>query len=115
MRPYSFYVEGRPHPKERPRFAVRGGKVMTFTPPKTAAAEAKIAESYQGPMFGVPVCVNVIFDVEGTAVVIEPIELDQPSKLRGDIDNYSKTLLDGLNGIAWSDDRLVVKLTAVKI
>lgn len=32
-----------------------------------------------------------------------------------DIDNLAKSLLDGLNGIAWVDDRQVVKLTIEKL
>ena len=28
----------------------------------------------------------------------------------GDVDNYAKSILDGLNGVAWEDDRQVVEL-----
>jgi len=34
--------------------------------------------------------------------------------LRSDIDNLIKTVLDGLNGVAWEDDTQVVKVEAVK-
>lgn len=33
----------------------------------------------------------------------------------GDVDNYLKSALDGLNGIVWLDDRQVVKATVEKI
>lgn len=66
-------------------------------------------------MYHGPVHVQVIVDPDGTAIVVEPIDLDEASKLRGDLDNYLKTCLDSLNGIAWDDDRQVVKITAVKL
>jgi len=48
------------------------------------------------------------------AIIVERVDLDSKSKLRGDIDNYVKTILDALNGIAWVDDNQVVKVTAIK-
>jgi len=35
--------------------------------------------------------------------------------LRGDLDNYVKLTLDALNGVAWEDDRQVVRISAVKV
>lgn len=58
---------------------------------------------------------HLVFDHEGTAVIIEGVDVDGKSKLRGDIDNYIKTVLDALNGVAWGDDNQIVKVTAVKI
>lgn len=48
-------------------------------------------------------------------MIVEPVEVDEKSKLRGDLDNYTKLIADALNGVAWIDDRQVVKLTAVKL
>jgi Holliday junction resolvase RusA-like endonuclease len=36
-------------------------------------------------------------------------------ELRGDTDNYAKSTLDGLNGIAFRDDKQVVELVARKV
>ena len=53
-------------------------------------------------------------DTEGTAVIVERLDLDTKSKLRGDLDNYIKTILDALNGVAWDDDSQVVKIIGIK-
>lgn len=41
-------------------------------------------------------------------------EIDSQSKLRGDIDNYCKSIMDGLNGVAYHDDGQVLNLKAYK-
>jgi Holliday junction resolvase RusA-like endonuclease len=38
-------------------------------------------------------------------------KVKQPkSKLTGDIDNYAKSILDALNGVAYADDKQIVSL-----
>ena len=40
---------------------------------------------------------------------------DEPdSKLRGDVDNYIKSVSDALNGVAYEDDRQIHKLSGRK-
>ena len=52
---------------------------------------------------------------EGTELFMEQIELDPDapftkSRLTGDIDNYAKSILDALNGVAYTDDKQIVCL-----
>jgi Holliday junction resolvase RusA-like endonuclease len=42
------------------------------------------------------------------------VSVKEESKLRGDVDNYVKSLLDGLNGVAYDDDKQIVNLKAFK-
>lgn len=107
-------VTGRPHPKERPR-AVNGGPM--YTPTKTRKAEELISKSWDGPKFEGPVKVTICVTEEYAMIDVEPVEgiVMKDIKLRGDIDNYAKTLLDGLNGQAWVDDAQVIKLEVVKL
>lgn len=41
--------------------------------------------------------------------LIVTLTLYRPAK-RGDVDNYSKVVIDALNGIAWHDDGQIVEL-----
>lgn len=105
---FELWIEGKPHPKERPRLK-RGRRAVAYTPQKSVDAEDAIAEAYQdagGVAWDGPVKVIAEFYPEGQYVVIERAE--HGSSLRGDIDNYVKTLLDGLQkGGAFNDTRVV--------
>lgn len=110
----SFVVNGKPIGKQRPRTVHNKytGKTLTYTPDKTKAYENEVAKAYRrksSDTFKNAVSVNIIVFVK------------QPKKLtysnptvKPDIDNIAKTILDGLNGIAYSDDKQVVKLSIVK-
>lgn len=116
VRAFSLFVSGKPHPKERPRFNKATGFV--YTPDKTRKAEQSIKELWEnagGPTYpaNVPLSVEIHLTRDGTAVVVTPLD-PRKIELRGDIDNYTKTVLDGLNVMAWADDKQVVELKVVK-
>lgn len=110
---YSQIIHMRPKSKDRPRMTKTG---HTYTTKATRQYEEAFAAEYKGPCFAEGhLRVKLIFDIHKTVVVIEPIEnLFTESKLRGDIDNYAKSVLDALNGVAFKDDKQVVVLELEK-
>lgn len=106
---YRFTIPGRPKSKGRPRFA-RG---RAYTDAKTLAAETRVAELYKGPYFDGPVSLAFTFHTKKTVVTITALE-EEISPLNADLTNLCKMVEDGLNGVAYPDDRLVQKLSARK-
>lgn len=111
---YTFVVFGRPVPKGRPRMT-RSGKV--YTPQESREAEEFVAEAVgdDAPTFDGPVSVQMIFSKESTTVTIRPLS-EAETELRGDLDNYVKLLLDGIQKSPLiENDRQVLHIDAVKI
>ena len=104
----------RPTSKQRPRMT-RSGRA--YTPKDTKEYEDSIAQAYSGVMFAEgPLHVTLIFDNDKTEITIRSMRnKSNPSKLRGDIDNYAKSVLDGLNGVAYTDDKQIVSLELRKL
>lgn len=100
-----------PRAKGRPRMTRTG---RAYTPKTTKDAEALIGASWDGPRFDGPVDVVVTFARNEIKVTVRSHKTEHKSRVRGDIDNLCKTVLDGLNGVAWDDDRQVVVLQASK-
>ena len=113
-------VPGIPVGKGRPRMSVRGGHAMAYTPEKTVRYENLVRTMFVNAYpDAVPldVPVKVIVDAEF------PIPKSWSKKKRNDafyvtkkpdIDNVIKSVFDGLNGVAWTDDSLVAVLEASK-
>lgn len=101
----------KPKAKGRPR----AGKYGMYTDKATREYEQLVKElwvSNQGPKFDGPISITVTFHKDHIDVTIS--EATESSTLRGDIDNYIKSVLDGLNGAAYEDDKQVVNLKAFK-
>ena len=109
MKQYTIVVRGEPTPKARPR-VVNG---HAYTPKRTKDAEKEVAyawlKEYGAKKISSPINIEIIFNMR-------PPQGKRTSHVqkRPDIDNLVKTILDGLNGVAYLDDKQVYRLTAIK-
>lgn len=113
---FTFVVHGRPVPKGRPRMTRRG---RVYTPKETILAEEQVVEAINQadtvPEFSGPVSVMMIFEKDSTIVKVRSMN-DTSTKLRGDLDNYIKLLMDGIQRSPLiENDRQVMHIDAVKI
>jgi Holliday junction resolvase RusA-like endonuclease len=121
----TFMVEGTPVPKGRPRFARRGKFVSTYSPKTTVDYESKVSESAKlamgasepletpvGAYIYITLPVPASYSKKRTQACLSGEE--RPTK-KSDIDNYCKAIFDGMNGIVFVDDSLVVSLHATKV
>lgn len=107
-----FFVPGKVQGKARPRFSSKSGTV--YTPGRTKSYERQIAEAYEaqdGPCFegAVMVVIEAVFPIPKSWTRAKKAEA-MAGKLppgKPDIDNILKVVLDGLNGIAYEDDKQV--------
>lgn len=116
----TFTVPGQPQGKGRPRIGKIGAHARMFTPAKTVAYEGLIAHAAQvvmdragAKLFEDAVGVNLFIDCQvpaswsqkkqRAALAGEVLPTSKP-----DVDNVVKAVFDGLNGVLWRDDVLVV-------
>ena len=108
---YTLTINKKPKAKGRPR----AGKFGVYTDKATREYEQSIKDAYVaagGPLFEGPVGLTVTFYKDKMTITLDPIESE--SSLRGDIDNYVKSIMDGLNGVAYKDDGQVLNLKGYK-
>ena len=115
-----FFVPGKVQGKARPRFSHRSGTV--YTPGKTKSYERQIAEAYEaqsGPCFegAVMVIIEAVFSIPKSWTRAKKADAAAGKLAPGkpDIDNILKVVLDGLNGIAYEDDKQVVMTQCKKV
>lgn len=116
-------IEGKPHPQLRPR-ATRTGKSIRLYDPKTTTDYKNLVkwtakQQWKQKPLECPLVVelDIYRQIPKSASkkrrklmnerVIRPV-------VKPDIDNYSKGILDSLNGIVYKDDSQVVSLIANK-
>ena len=107
---YVIDIPGEPVAKARPR-ATRTGHI--YTPSKTKHQEAEIAlawvRKYGDTKTEKPVSIEITFFMKKSLK-----SKDRYVQKRPDIDNLIKTVLDGLNNVAYKDDKQVYCIKAVK-
>lgn len=118
---YEFVVPGRPIGKQRPRFARSG---VIYTPTKTHNYEKRIAAAFSAkypnhePIENcIKLTITSYFPAPKSTSKKRLREMEAEQFLfnkRPDIDNVLKSVLDGLSGTAWTDDKLVTDITACK-
>lgn len=120
----SFTVPGIPVAKGRARSFIRNGHVAHFTPEKTASYENLVKVKAEWAMGSNPL-IECAVGVDISLYVPIPkswskrkqndalINKIRPTS-RPDLDNFSKAVLDAINGIVWHDDKQVVYLSVGK-
>lgn len=113
MRRVRFEVVGQPVPKSRPRVVTKGKRRFAYTPKKVKEWENVVREEahkhFEIP-FDWPVVVSLTFFMPRP----RSRRLDFWVPTTPDLDNLEKSVLDALNGVAYTDDRLVVAKSASK-
>ena len=114
--PLIVYVS--PVAKSRPKFSVRNGIARAYTPAKTVRAEDAIRAAWLAEMGHLP--------FEGALSLHVRAYIQMPKSMpkkyreqaipatRPDVDNYLKTVMDALNGVAWKDDSQVASASVMK-
>lgn len=123
MKDFEFTVYTKPLGKERPRFKRVGNFVRTYTSKKTVDYERHIAMQFLeqgGTVFEhkwLEVIITAYFAIpKGTKKADKLLYETEyiPYDHKPDADNVAKSVLDGLNGVAWTDDKQVVNLRVKK-
>lgn len=131
MRHIRFVIPGEPKGKARPRATVIGGHARVYTPKDTATYENLVRLAYseqnggEPPLRG-PVMIEMTFFFAPPKSAYWPVNKKHSGELRNgwemrrytskpDIDNLAKTVMDGLNGVAFVDDSQIWRITASKM
>lgn len=121
MKEAYFIVPGKVQPKQRPRITRNG---HAFTPKETVEYENKVKECYLADneklLFSgaVEIVVNVYLQIPKSTPKKKREQMllgyERPIAHNGDVDNYLKSISDGLNGVAYFDDCQIVQATVNK-
>lgn len=113
-----FSIPARPIPKSRPRFNTRTGRA--FTDDKTRIFENIISLAYGARHYFEKeyIKVELIFNIEipksySKKKRQEALE-GKIRPVKADLDNYIKSVQDGLNETAFKDDKYIVRIEAEK-
>jgi len=102
----TFFVQGEPRPKQSFRVSGRGG----YTPARVKSWQTDVACDATIAMREI-----VRFNLPFQTDLAVTLEFTLGDHRRIDLDNLSKAVLDGLNGIVYADDRQIVELHLKKV
>lgn len=120
------WVPGEPVPKARPRATAVKGKPRLYTPVTTKGFETKVAFFAHAAMQTAgldPLACPVLLDLVFTLPIPKGWSKKRTQKAidgviahtkKPDLDNLEKAVEDGLNGVAYLDDKQVVEVTKRK-
>ena len=114
-----FTIPGPAQAKQRPRVNRNTGRI--YTPGATHKYEKLVKESYgDNPCFEDQfINIKILFKFEVPKSYSKKKRAEalagnlRPTK--ADIDNYIKSVLDGLNKVAFLDDRYIYSIEAIKV
>ena len=124
--PIEVWVPGNPVAKGRPRFTTVNGKPKAYTPKKTRIFEELVAFFAHNIMqerglqpLTCPVALDLVFNLPipsgwSNKRTQEAISGQIAHTKNPDLSNLEKSIEDGLNGVAWTDDKLIVSCTKRK-
>lgn len=125
-----FDIYGEPMAKQRPKVSIRGTYAHAYTPKDTILYENKVAHAYKEAakdfMFDrndlLQVYIVAKFPLSKGDYGKKGLNKSGREKMENvycdkhkDLDNIIKIILDGLNGIAYLDDKQVVSIGATKV
>ena len=113
-----FEVIGKIQPKQRPRFVKRGAYIQTYTPEATLKYQKLVADTYKQKYGNEKLTGALIMEIDAFFNVPKSYSKKKKNELygrpniahNGDIDNVAKSVLDGLNGVAYDDDTIIYDL-----
>jgi Holliday junction resolvase RusA-like endonuclease len=114
-----FVVNGEPVPKARPRLGKLGN---VYTPTRTKAYERQVAYAFMAEKnrkgiswdttTSCPMTISVVVNFHNGKMKSFHVPRDKIT--RPDVDNLLKSVMDGLNGVAYMDDCCIYSATIAK-
>lgn len=119
-----FVVPGKAMGKQRPRFARRGKFVSTYTPKKTLDYQNTVVKEFNKVARGRKLVGSIKAEI--CAIYEPPKSINKrkrqellsgkiPYTKKPDVDNLAKSILDGLNEIAYDDDSSIDEAHVTKM
>lgn len=114
----TFTITGDPKGKQRPRYTKKG---HTYTPSETVAYEKRVGYLYRqagGWLHTQPVKIEVwaFYQIPKSASKKRAADMQgKPCTKKPDADNVLKIIMDGLNKVAYEDDKQVVEAVVHKV